>query len=573
MGFSRLNQPDIGDPDLSPAESPSDDGDDFLIKSQIAVHDRTQLEAVFDYPLLPAEQFSGRDLQYEVEAYFYFPRQMGITAHSYPKERFYADLRPLIRLREPRLAFKLLAGLTSPGVRSPVSIIRQYISACRESAATGPERVVIDEARIFGCSFASYFLRRADRRTKRLKRAYRQQYFGREGGQPSTFDESLGRIAEVLDKSYHMLRHWRQLYHESGQAVSEKTAALHQEIRFVDEYCTYRFRDGLARLIKALGELDEDIAGASLKKFNRRLAAYARLEHWYAERAGFMWVDRQSSQDLVETYVHRRGALKRRVWRVLYLNIRVKPLFAFQQQLGAMIAAGIAAVWAVAAEVIIRSRTSVSGGALFKSFGDSTFIIVMIAFVLAYVLKDRIKELGRSYFKLGIFAKIPDNSESIWYATGEGHRWKIGSISEFTKFLNPERLPAKVRALRRAADPDGLESEDFPVDVIRYRKVIKLHPMILRRLPYPIRAVHDILRLNVQAFLSRLDDPHHESDILDADGRVIDMKLPKVYHLDIVLKYSKITPKILPQKDKSSVYDHIRLVMNKEGLHRVERLA
>ena len=587
MSFSRIGSPDSGDPkkkgkgSVLPTESDDQVGNanedldqsDHKIKSQIAVHDRTQLEAVFDYPLLPAEQFTGKNLRYAVEAYFYFPRQMGITSHSYPKERFYADLRPLIRLREPRLSYRTLTGLTGPGVRSPINIIRHYVSACKDNEVAGSERAAVDEARIFGCSFASYFLRRIDRRTKRLKRAYRRHCDNSNNTNQDELGDAISKLAEVLSKTYNMLRQWRLLYDETGKSISEKTKNIHQEIHFVDEYCTYRFRDGLARLIKAINSLDEDFAGPSLERFKRKLTAYARLEHWYAERAGFQWVDRLSSSITVENYVHRRGALKRRVWRVLYLNIRIKPLFSFQQQLGAMVAAGVAAIWAVAAEVLIRSRASDSSGALFKSFGDSTFVIVMIAFVLAYVLKDRIKELGRSYFKLGIFAKIPDNSEGIWYLTSSGQRWKIGSISEFTRFLRPKRIPAKIIALRREADPDGLESEDVPEDIIRYRKVITLHPSILQKLPYPIRAVHDILRLNVQAFLSKLDDPHQESDILDADGRVIDMKLPKVYHLDIVLKYSKISAALISSKETNAVYDHIRLVVNKEGLHRVERLS
>lgn len=585
MAFSRLSKPELSDaPDAQDVPealeqesggSHDEDAAETQIKSQIAVHDRTQLEAVFDYPLLPAEQFSGKDLRYEVEAYFYFPRQMGITAHSYPKERFYADLRPLVRLREPRLSYKQLAGLCSPGVRSPILIIRNYLDSCKDGAPSETEKVLVDEARIFGCSFASYFLRRVDRRGRRLRRNFsHRKSSGKPADQASedVFMDAVAQTMEVLSKAYNMLRQWRALRFDSEKVLSEKTAALVQEIRFVDEYCTYRFRDGLARLAKAAREIDEHSNDDVLTVFNRRLAAYARLEHWYSQKVGYSWVDRRSVSENVEAYLYRRGALKRRIWRVLYLNVRVKPLFTFQQQLGAMVAAGIAALWAVVAEVIIRNRASVSGGALFTSFRDSTFVIVMIAFVLAYVLKDRIKELGRSYFKLGILKKIPDNAEAISYQTGDGQIWKIGSIAEFTKFLHPAKVPDQVRQLRRRADPDGLESEDVPVDIIRYRKVVTLHPTIMQRLPYPIRAVHDILRLNVNAFLSKLDDPHQESEILDADGRLIEMKLPKVYHLDVVLKYSKMISTLGQSAAEQAVFDHIRLIVNKEGLFRVERL-
>ena len=55
-----------------------------------------------------------------------------------------------------------------------------------------------------------------------------------------------------------------------------------------------------------------------------------------------------------------------------------------------MIAAGFAGFWAVSAEILINQNNS-SGA---QTLNTSGFILVT-ALVLAYILKDRIKELGK----------------------------------------------------------------------------------------------------------------------------------------------------------------------------------
>ena len=306
---------------------------------------------------------------------------------------------------------------------------------------------------------------------------------------------------------------------------------VHRELRVVDEYCTYRIRDGLTKLSKTLSNLQRNEHLPQLDGLDRKLGAYARFDHWYSLKKSYGWITRASDDLTIERYVFRRGVLKRRVWQVLYLDVRTRPLFAFQQQLGAM--------------------------------------VVVVALILAYVLKDRIKELGRSYFRSRLMRSIPDNSERILYTNSDGQKLGLGSISEYTGFVAPAKLPEEIRELHLKFDPEGLASEEDACDAIHYRKVIDLNANILRSHIYQLRAVHDILRLNIEAFLSKLDDPLHGTEMLDTEGRLIEMKMPKVYHLDLILKYSQIGRSAT---DARATFESIRLVVNKKGLFRIERI-
>lgn len=545
-----------------------------LIKSSVAVHDRTQLETVFDYPLLHRRQLDRANLRYQVEAYIFFPRQMGITPVSYPKERFYSDLRPLIRLREPRLTYPQLIGAVHSTARSPVKQIARYFQEMSDGkSATITEQEVIDEIRIFACSFAGYYLKRIDRRSKRLRKSVGEFIVSQNDNSRAHLETACHDCMDFLERIHSITSTWRKLIDQAAKIVSDdknpnSKNPVYQELKLVDEYCTYRIRDGLTRLSKTLVRLQRRGELPELDGLERTLAAHARFDHWYSLKKSYAWITRASDDLTIERHVFRRGALKRRVWQVLYLDVRTRPLFAFQQQIGAMVAAGLAAFWAVSTEIMIRIKAASQPNSPFNSWGTGTMVIV-VALILAYILKDRIKELGRSYFKSSLLRSIPDNSERILYKRSNGSNLAIGYISEYTNFIPAAKLPEQIKNLHSKFDPEGLESADAAKEVIHYRKVIDLSANSLRNYIYPLRAVHDILRLNIEAFLSKLDDPLHGTEMLDTEGRLVEMKMPKVYHLDLILKHSQLNKKGV---NVSPTFENIRLVVNKNGLSRIEQV-
>lgn len=542
--------------------------DRAIIKSSVAVHDRTQLETVFDYPLLHRRHLTRGSLRYQVEAYIFFPRQMGITPGNYPKERFYGDLRPLIRLREPRLTYPQLIGANHSLARSPVKQITRYLQDVSDGKPTAPEQEVIDETRIFACSLAGYYLKRIDRRSRRLKKAAGDFIAQPTDHSRANLEAACHDCMDFLDRVHSITSTWRRLIEQAAQIFPDGKNAVYRELKLVDEYCTYRIRDGLTRLSKTLARLQRRGELPELDTLERTLAAHARFDHWYSVKKSYAWITRASDELTIERHVFRRGALKRRVWQVLYLDVRTRPLFAFQQQLGAMVAAGLAAFWAVSTEIMIRIKAASQPNSPFNSWSTGTMVIV-IALILAYVLKDRIKELGRSYFKSSLLRSIPDNSERILYKRANGSNVAIGYISEYTNFIPAAKLPEAIKNIHGRFDPEGLEATDAAKEVIHYRKVIDLNANSLRNYVYPLRTVHDILRLNIEAFLSKLDDPLHGTEMLDTEGRLVEMKMPKVYHLDLILKYSQQNTK---EKSVSPTFETIRLVVNKNGLSRLEHV-
>ncbi len=542
------------------------------IKSRVSLHDRSQVEFTFSYALRhkkPEEGGRQADPAYQVDAYFFFPAQMRVNSETYPKERFYHDMRAFVRLREPRLSYKELIGESEAGDQSPITFIRMFLKALIVGAKWESIELAIDEARLFGCSYSSYMYRRVERRRKRIERLARDLVKSSSNGEQELLRRTLIGVRKLSERGFRLVRSWRELTQLAASVPDDTGAALRQELNFVNEYCSYAYRDAMVVLLQAIDQLRDICPSREVAKVRRRLLATLRLERWYSRKMGYFWVEAESSFEYQERYVSHRSALKRRTWSVLYLDARKKPLFAIQQQFGAMFSAGLAAVWAITAEILLRQRGMLPGaGGAALDIGVGTFLIIT-ALIMAYILKDRIKEIGRSYFTFKIFKNIPDNSNQINFGTASGEVRSIGVIKEVASFENKDKLPEQIRSLRKRKSEEHVDPEELYKSVLHYRKSIFLRQNALHDLPQPVRAVHDILRVSVSSYLARLDESLHRTVVLNERMRAEEILMPKVYHLDIVFKYSPLGP---DKKLGEPTYDYVRLFINKEGLLRIKQL-
>ncbi len=534
------------------------------IKSTVAVHDRTQVETVFDYYLYrgAAEQpGKARDktLRYQVEAFLFFPRQFGLDQLTYPKEKFYSDIRPMIRFREPKLGFKQMLGL-KPGAQSPLVFLKHYIASLEQGQLLEPVQNAVDEVRLFACSFVSNYLRGIDRSRKRMA-GFKGKTLD-EGG--DNLAKAFGRMTRFLEKSHQVLIEYRALLDVLIRLKDDVSAPLRHEMKLIDEYCYYRLRDGIAYLLLMSNEHRPGDGNPAIKAFGEKVAELLAHHDQHAEQFAYIRILPDSPDSLKERFVHRRGELKRRIWEVLFLEIRSVAMLAFQRQTGAMIAAGIAAIWALMAQIYVV-RVAMQPSGVNDLWGISGVLFVSIV-VGAYIVKDRIKDIGRNYFKSG---KIPDHSERIYYHDRSGEKIPVGSIKEFAKFEKVDQLPERVRAMRDGFCANGLGTDESIDYVLRYTKDITLSSDIKILNRYPLRAVHDILRLNIDACLPRLGEPSRFLNVVATDGAVHAIQFPKVYYLDMALSYSKRTRK---GQIEEQALDYFRLVVDKNGLLRTERL-
>ena len=550
------------------------------IKSSVTIHDRTQIEAVFDYFLTrgltarsgaTSEAKASRDdaeLKYKVEAYLFYPRQFGLDASSYTKDRFYADMRPLLRFREPKLGFKALLGL-KPGVTSPLVVLRTYVACLESGEALVPLASAIDEVRLLACAFISTSLRAIDRNCRRLKQAQGGPHDSRET--EAAVAEALARMTRLLDKIEEVLGEIRKVQRAAAALPTELGGELALELRLVDEYLYYRLRDGVAVMVRAAADVMSACRAPAVAyaDFVERVRVLLGRNDEHAHSAGFLVISPESPANEREAFIQRRGELKRRVWSVLFLDMRATPMFKLQSQISAMLAAAMAATWAVSAQILLF-RPSIRIGSAADDLRSMSGAVLLIAGIIAYVVKDRIKDLGKSYLARGVFRRIPDHSEQIFYDDRISGRVPVGKIMEFVRYLPRANLPEQLQrlrdAFRRGQDLD-LSGGDH---ILHYTKVMTMSRKVRILDRYPLTAVHDILRLNIDVCLPRLGEPSRKMSVVDESGALHDIQFPKVYYLDMAIRYSRLEAnRQLPGES----LDYFRLAIDKQGLIRVERLG
>ncbi|MES2744803.1 MAG: hypothetical protein V4655_05220 [Bdellovibrionota bacterium] len=519
-----------------------------LVKSEVRILDPTQMEASFQYRMI----VKGEDDKvayphmYEVESYFLFPLQMKITPTTYPLEFFYRDVKSFLNFRIPKLTFKEIMGLTEDSERSPLLKIKEHIE--RQNRSTEEQQFIIQEAQIFACSYFTFIIRKSRKVMAGLAR------FG-EG------DEEAEKTKKLIEESFEKVNVIYREWHSVLQLAESAFPMIKRDLREVDEYILNNIHDFL---LKAQKSFDLH-AGTQIKEWRGIVRARLRALRIYSRQNGFQWIDDKSDEIELETYLHRRGFLKRRVWSALYLNTRTKKLFKIQRQAGAMVAAGIAGFWAAMAQLLLSvsgffSRDPSAG------WGVSTFIVIT-ALTFAYILKDRIKELGRGYFKGSVFRDLPDSSSKIIYRpSGEASKaLEIGYHEEKVEFVEVDDLPKNVKILLEKMAPERLNAE--ALSIIHYRKRMGLQGEKIRYMKRKIRALYTFFRLNVSNMLAPLDLPYEELAVSTTRLQATTRQIPKVYYVDLVLQ---ITMRFEDQE--RSEFEYYRMVIDKRGIKRIEKL-
>lgn len=256
------------------------------------------------------------------------------------------------------------------------------------------------------------------------------------------------------------------------------------------------------------------------------------------EKYGFLSV-MPGNPEVNRKYICRHGTVKKYSEEQLYLSAPKTKDGVIAEQAYYSIAAGLAMLFA-----------TVVAWAFQKQFGNLTWPL-FIALIISYMMKDRIKELMRYYFAHRVGSKYFDNKAEI------RHRDQtIGFMKEGMDFVKRSKVPAEVLAMRgNAADDEN---------VMLYREKLRIDRAALEKISvYKHEGINDIIRLQVQGFLRKADNPVKNVGYLDSEGNVVSVACEKNYFLHIILQY---------KQDGRECFKTFRLRMNRDGIKSVTQI-
>lgn len=472
-----------------------------MIKESLKIHSSCQFEVkqhvYFDKNM--------KSMEYEVETFFFLPTALQINQYSYSASEFQRSIKNYVRLTPPTYKFHSIyeeEGLVDVLHQQLEDIYKQEIICIADY-----ENLL----KIFSLTL---------KRTLRLSAKSILK-------NPTKRDEE--HIQEFLDSTKKSLEKYRSLA-QICQKIQLKVVS--QAYEYCDEYLSWVTTFYLRKIFK-----DKDLP---LRNEISQL--------WYEEilyRKEHYPQSVKSSENSTEELSYRWNVIKKYVNHYLFLDIRHKkgnPILLHSLY-------GIAAALSMIFATMVAFMWQGKYGAL--------SINLFYALVLGYILKDRIKEIGREQL-YRLFRKwIPDRRLLIYR---EGIRKHIGVCKESFRFLEKSQLPEDVYNIREKSHAITLVNGVQIENVLAYKKEVILYhpPSLFERNRYPFA---DITRFNIIDFLRYADNSLEELPFIEEDETPVVGE--KIYHIYVVRRYK--------------IYDEtanelVRLGINQQGIKHLEVL-
>ena len=212
-----------------------------------------------------------------------------------------------------------------------------------------------------------------------------------------------------------------------------------------------------------------------------------------------------------------------------------------------LLAAGLAMIFATAVAWFAQLKYGNITGPLF------------VVLVVSYMLKDRIKDLMRYYFAHRLGNKYYDNKAEIRI-----HDNRVGQLREGVDFISETKTPAEVMDIRGRSSLMEAENQIFEEKILLYRKRVVIDSERLGAVSvYPVKGINEILRIHMNRFSQKMDNPEVPVDMLDEQGRVTTVRVQKIYYINMVMQ-------LVDGSDVS--YRRFRVVMTRNGILGIEKM-
>jgi hypothetical protein len=493
-----------------------------LYYEDIHVRDNLQFELETDFaPLRNVKQNISTQ-----EFYFFIPSALQIDTYTYTKEQFYKDRTNLIRYKTPEFS---LHDLINPH-NSQSPLIR--IEGMKTDALT-PETidVIQEELKLLGNVVRSA-----------LRTSVRTLL------QTLTSEEKDGLLEESNDFCESVVEFRKVFSRVQTDCLTYWSEDPAYTFMYVDEYISSSidyYLTGFLEYIRAskaenIHELDQKLCGiiAHEKKY--------RQEH-------FQELNELENEDPAakERVLYHKGLLNKYVLDVLLLNLERT---AWAQKYGnmiAMLAAGIAMLVYVLLLFMNMSRLGVNS------------LPFLLFTVVIYVLKDRIKDSLKALFHRNALRWVSDYTTQIRSPSGQR---VLGKLKEIFSFVDEEAVPEDILHLRQTAFNTDVKLFKRRETVFYYKKEMELgsDEELIRARRHKL---HNVFLFNIHPILEKASNPFESYLSLDPDTMEIRQEvLPKVYHLNIVIKHTTSDPDLQTQVSLKK----FRLIIDKTGIKRVE---
>ena len=460
-----------------------------MIDLSTKIHDKFTLEVKVGFNTEQAIK-PMKYSDFVMNTWIFVPNSLDINAAKYSKDDFYRDLKSGVRLITPSYGLHELAN--DDELLPSKSLITNF-----KDLHIAPEDTqdLIHSIRMY-CAIS--------------KSAFRDECLAI--SQQSDATQRMAACLQFLKDGGKILNRFRGLLNRlNDQNATDRTR---QVFAYGDEFLSnvmekyaYRLRD-----VIRINHPDE------YQQLEERFREVLTNERAYREKQGYLCVkvdDEKGNED----FVFRASLLKKFTESDLYLNATKRKNTFLVEQILYSLAAGAAMVVATLSSFFFQQR-----------YGNFT-LPFLIALVISYMFKDRLKDWLRLIFARRVSNKVFDTRTD--FRIKDVH---IGWSKDSVDFLDSDKILPEVMKLR-SRNPLFAEVSGKDEKVLLYRKKVQLWPAELAKAsPYPLRGINDILRYNITEYTRKMDNPSFPLSGTWEDNNYKPIEGMKVYHLTFVIQ-------------------------------------
>lgn len=489
--------------------------DEFLedLKSgEIRFRDRWQFELKSEF----SPSATTNENSYTQEFYFFIPNSLQVTSQNYSREDFYKDLTNLIRYKTPIIPLKDFLG-------NPLFQLKALAELPLDESSIKKWKT---ELKLMGNVFRSS-LRHEIQKILSFSLP------------PEVEVRTLCSEIEQFRKVFFMMPTTYQW---------DQNSELKVTYGYLDEFIGNSIDYYLTSLLDQF-RMHHSPVPSSIED---NLCRVIIEENDHKEKTHHALIKFSSDSARDEQILYRLSLLKKYFLDALLLQV---DRISVQERFGTFISsfsAGIA--------MFVYVLLFVWQGQWFV-INSLPFIIITVA---AYILKDRLKEGLKTLSFRRALSYFSDFSTKILTPQDE----VIGELKESFIFVDEEQIPADIRKIRNFDFHSMLKSFKRPEQVFYFKRIVKIFLPETKKLDR-LKSLTISLRYNLQDYLEKASDPYHSFSTLDKTTRaILKLRLPKVYHLNVILKNQYLDD----LGEKIVELQKFRIIIDKNGIKNIEQI-
>ncbi len=492
---------------------------------EIHPRDRWQFELKSEYfPLLKKNVYTQ-------ELYLFIPNSLQINENTYSKAQFYKDQTNLIRYKTPEFELKELYDKSNP--KSPLMRLSVILHAKPKKKTKAQ---IEDELKLLGNIIRSSLRERVRVLFEKME-----------------YDETLKEetLYEEVKLLCEQLTELRTCYREMQKEFLEtwKTDEMKSHFYYIDEFISSTIDYYLSGILDRLRSANL----SDMEPFNKALYEVLAKEKHHREKLLKEPPIAEEDSENSEFVLYRSGLLNKFVLDALLLNTTRSSLIKRFRNVVGSISAGIA--------MLFFFVLFIWQGQVF--FINSLPFILITVFL--YIIKDRMKE-GLKTISYRKFTKWFSDYKTEIRSPKEERT--LGQMKESFSFVDEGELPKEITRIRNREFHAVLETFKRPERVIYYKKTITMYKQKRSR-ETRRNALNIISRFNINEFVRNADNPKHSYITVDPQTfQLLRVRLPKVYHLNIIMKNTYIQQDMTIKEELKK----FRLILDKNGIKRVEHV-